>query len=151
MNTPFWFYTHKGSVPQRQRTILFCSSYIFFSFLIDLFAVDVSEEDKGNTKYEEISTKMKNKDYDNVVMLCTQEIDGRESSLPTIFNFFGIIHHSTAILSLLLCFASLFRLLSILNSSNRDLGPISGCCGLNSSSYLKLSLLEQIKVPLSLR
>eukprot|EP00111_Clytia_hemisphaerica_P011292 TCONS_00033062-protein len=66
---------HFKARPRILPSATFVRSYLD-SFNEDLFAINVAEEDKGKTKYEEISTKMKNKDYDNVIMLCTQEIDG---------------------------------------------------------------------------
>lgn len=52
----------------------FIKSYLD-SFNEDLFVIEVNEEDLAKTKYAEISKNMKNKTYDDIVKLCTIEID----------------------------------------------------------------------------
>lgn len=55
-------------------------------FIVDLFGIEVAEEHKGETKYEEISKKIKAKEYDNIIKLCTQEIDEGDWNFYRLFS-----------------------------------------------------------------
>lgn len=45
-------------------------------YILDVFSVDFPEDEQtSDCTYSKILTHMKNKEYENIVDLCTQEID----------------------------------------------------------------------------